>query len=311
MGPVLVFGVSALLLNHVAVALAIGLSERTPPLALTRTVSTRIAGTVLNDLMVLPVALLVAFLYFELWVPGLLVSVLPLLFIRHSYLAKFRLEVANRDLLQVLVKAIETRDPYTSGHSIRVHSLAKRIGEEIGLGVRRADELEAAALLHDIGKIEVVYESILRKEGALSEDEWSVIQSHVDRGVEILTSLSSFNARIIAGIRHHHELYDGTGYPDGLSGEAIPVYARIIKLSDAIDAMLSDRPYRDALSVAMVRSELRDFSGKHFDPRLVDAVLRSSILTEHAAVIQLAPIRSVYAESPAITQTRFGSQSPM
>jgi HD-GYP domain-containing protein (c-di-GMP phosphodiesterase class II) len=75
--------------------------------------------------------------------------------------------------------------------------------------------------------------------------------------------------------------------------------------------MLSDRPYRDALSVAMVRSELRDFSGKHFDPRLVDAVLRSSILTEHAAVIQLAPIRSVYAESPAITQTRFGSQSPM
>ena len=285
--PVLGFGVALLLLNHLAVAVAIALSEGAPWLRVTRSLLNRIAGTVLNDLMVLPVAILVAFLYFELWVGGLFVAVLPLLFIRYSYLAKFSLEAANRDLLRVLVKAIETRDAYTSGHSIRVQSIAKRIGEELDLGVRQCDELETAALLHDIGKIEVVYESILQKPGALSADERAVIQSHVDRGVEILTSLSSFNSRVIVGIRSHHELYDGSGYPEGLVGEAIaiPLYARIIKISDAIDAMLSTRPYRDALPLQKVRYELRNNSGKQFDPELVVLILTTSILADHAATM--------------------------
>jgi putative nucleotidyltransferase with HDIG domain len=242
----------------------------------------RIWGTALNDLMVLPIAILVAYLYFELHVVGLLVALLPLLFVRYAYLAKFRLEVANRDLLQVLVKAIETRDPYTSGHSIRVQSLSKSIGEELGLSVRTIDELEAAALLHDVGKIEVVYEEILRKPSSLSEQERKIIESHVLRGVEILTSLSSFNSRIIAGIRHHHELFDGSGYPDGLSGVRIPLYARIIKVSDAIDAMLSTRPYRPALS-----------TGKHFDPEIVKVVVKSSVLAQHAAMVEIDRTRPV------------------
>jgi putative nucleotidyltransferase with HDIG domain len=246
-----------------------------------------------NDLMVLPVAIFVAFLYFELSVAGLFVALLPLLFIRYSYLAKFRLEAANRDLLQVLVKAIETRDPYTSGHSIRVQSVARRIGEELGMGLRSSEELGTAALLHDIGKIEVVYETMLMKPSALSTSEREVIRSHVHRGVDILTSLSSFNARIIAGIRHHHELYDGSGYPDGLTGPQIPLYARVIKISDAIDAMLSHRPYRDALPVDKVRAELTAYASKHFDPELVDVVLRSTILSEHTAVIELARPRPV------------------
>ncbi len=110
-GPVLAFGVTALLINHVAVAVAIALSQKDQVWTVLRKAAYRVGGTVLNDLMVLPVAILVAFLYFELHVIGLFVSLLPLLFIRYSYLAKFRLEAANRDLLRVLVKAIETRDP--------------------------------------------------------------------------------------------------------------------------------------------------------------------------------------------------------
>jgi len=285
--PTLVFGASALLLNHQAVAGAIALSQHKSIWSVLRVVFNRIWGTVLNDLMILPIAILVAYLYFELEVGGLFVALLPLLFVRYSYLAKFRLEVANRDLLQVLVKAIETRDPYTSGHSIRVQSLSKSIGEELNMSLRTIDELETAALLHDVGKIEIVYEEILRKPSSLSPQERKIIESHVERGVEILTSLSSFNSRIVAGIRHHHELYDGSGYPDGIAGENIPLYARIIKVSDAIDAMLSTRPYRPALSIETVHSELEKFSGKHFDPKLVEVIVKSSVLSQHAAIVEV------------------------
>jgi putative nucleotidyltransferase with HDIG domain len=291
-GPIVVFGVVALILNHLAVSVALGFSERAKWRAVVRLIANRIVGTIINDLMVLPIAILVAYLYFELRVPGLFIALLPLLFIRYSYLSKFRLEAANRDLLQVLVKAIETRDPYTSGHSIRVQSLSKSIGEELGLSIRTIEQLETAALLHDVGKIEVVYEEILRKPSGLSDQEKKIIESHVERGVEILTSLSSFNSRIIAGIRHHHELYDGSGYPDGLSGNKIPLYARIIKVSDAIDAMLSTRPYRPALSIENVHSELEKFSSKHFDPDIVKVIVRSSILAEHATMVQLDRART-------------------
>jgi len=285
--PVLAFGITTLFLNHVAVAFAITLSEGERLRSVLWMVTNRIGGSILNDLMVLPISVFVAYLYFEVGVLGLFVALLPLIFIRYSYRAKFRLEAANRDLLQVLVKAIETRDPYTSGHSIRVQAIAKRIGEEIGLSPSRIEDLATAALLHDIGKIEVVYEKILMKPGDLSEQERKIIESHVDRGVEILTSLSSFDQRIISAVHHHHELYDGSGYPDGLAGERIPLYARIIKVSDAIDAMLSTRPYRGALPVWKVRSELHDFSGRHFDPTLVDAIAGSSILEEHLSTISL------------------------
>lgn len=285
--PVLVFGGTLLLLNHVIVAVAIALSQRESVRRVIWMVMNRIGGTFLNNLMILPLSVLVAFLYFELGVTGLFVALLPLIFIRHSYLANFRLEAANRDLLQVLVKAIETRDPYTSGHSLRVQALAKAIAESIGMGGRQMEQLETAALLHDIGKIEVVYEKILQKPGDLSEAERKIIESHVHRGVEILTSLSSFDAKIVAAVRHHHELFDGSGYPDGLAGERIPLFARIIKMSDAIDAMLSTRPYRGALPIEKVKSELIEYAGRHFDPRLVSAVVSSSLLEEHAASVEL------------------------
>lgn len=285
--PVLAFGFVALFFNHVAVAIAIALDRGERIWDFGRFLLDQVGGTIVNDAMVMPIALLVAFLYFELGALGLFVALLPLIFIRYSYLAKFRLEAANRDLLQALVKAIETRDPYTSGHSIRVKTLARDIGLASGISMRGAAELETAALLHDIGKIEVVYEEILRKPGALSDEERAIIQSHVDRGVEILTSLSSFDARIIAGVKHHHELFDGTGYPDRLAGDEIPLYARIIKLSDAIDAMLSDRPYRSALTMNEVDRELRRFSGLHFDPGLVDIVLETSVLSNYVEFMKM------------------------
>jgi putative nucleotidyltransferase with HDIG domain len=299
--PVLAFGFVALTLNHLAVAVALAITRGERLWNLGRFMLTQDVGrTIVNDLMVLPIALLVAFLYFELGVLGLFVALLPLIFIRYSYLSNFRLEAANRDLMQALVKAIETRDPYTSGHSVRVMGLARDIGLAAGLNMRRAAELETAALLHDIGKIEVVYEGIMQKPGALTPDERAVMESHVERGVEILRSLTSLNARIVEGVRHHHELYDGSGYPDRLAGDRIPIFGRIIKLADAIDAMLSDRPYRSALTLEEVNRELERFAGLHFDPGLVEGLIGSAALQDYARLMEIecSLASSVAAESP-------------
>ena len=113
----------------------------------------------------------------------------------------------------------------------------------------RIERIETAALLHDIGKIEAIYTEILKKPGDLSKEEREIIESHVTKGVELLTSLGSFPKEIIDAVRHHHEREDGKGYPDGIAGRQILLGARIIKVVDAIDAMLSDRPYRKALSI--------------------------------------------------------------
>lgn len=286
--PFAVFGIVCLALNNALVFLAISLSSPAAGRGAFSQLLRRHAGAFLHDILISPLGILFAFLYFELFVLGLAVSLLPLLFVRHSYLSKHMLEAANRDLLRALVKAIETRDPYTSGHSMRVQALAEKIGRAVGLNTKQLDELGTAALLHDIGKIEVVYEEILMKPGSLSVQEREIIQSHVTRGVEILSSLSSVRGSIIEAVRHHHEAFDGSGYPDGLSGEEIPFYARIIQICDAVDAMLSDRPYRRRLTVHAVEEQLRRFTDVQFDGRLVACVLENGLVRSHAMGMYVA-----------------------
>ena len=152
----------------------------------------------------------------------------------------------------------------------------------MALSSTQAKFVETAALLHDIGKIDEIYLEILQKEGPLNMLERRVIQSHVTTGVELLESLSSYPEAVLGAVRHHHERVDGGGYPNGLVGNEIPIGARIIKVADAVDAMLSDRPYRKALQVAVVREELLEFCGTQFDPGVVHAILKSSVLTDHA-----------------------------
>jgi putative nucleotidyltransferase with HDIG domain len=236
------------------------------------------AGNIVYDLMVSPVALLVAYLYQTFYIAGLVAVVLPLLLIRYTYLSTIQLERANHDLLRVFVKAIETRDPYTSGHSQRVSTLAQIIAEDIGLRHRTVHKVTTAALLHDIGKIDALYANIILKESSLTPGEIEVIQTHAVRGADLLQSLSSLDEDIIRGVRHHHERYDGTGYPDGLVGKEIPIAARIIMICDAVDAMLSDRPYRDALPISVVRAELLKCAGTQFDPDIVAEVASKDTL---------------------------------
>jgi len=277
------FGFVFLVINHAAVSFAITLSEG----ARLRKIWARLVGrtgtNLIYDIWVSPIAIAVAYLFMELYVFGLFLIILPLLFIRHAYLTILQLQQANRDLLKALVKAIETRDPYTSGHSLRVASLAMRIADAMGLPPRKLNDIETAAMLHDIGKIEAVYTEILGKPDHLTREERQIIESHVTKGVELLEQLSSFPKDVVDGVRSHHERVDGKGYPDGLSKEEIPLSARIIQVCDAIDAMLSDRPYRKALGISAVKEQLHLYSGSQFDAEVVKAVLDGSILEKHSA----------------------------
>jgi len=293
------FGFVFVLMNNSAVAIAVGLSEGTR----IRKVWLRIVGrsgtNLFYDILVSPIAIAVALLYQELQFIGLFLIVLPLLFIRYAYSAIVELQQANRDLLSALVKAIETRDPYTSGHSLRVASLAVRIADAMGVSLKKQKEVEIAAKLHDIGKIESAYTEILSKKSGLTEEEREIIESHVLKGVEVLEQLSSFSKEVIDAVRGHHERVDGKGYPDGLRGDQIPLAARIIKVCDAIDAMLSDRPYRKALSLDQVREQLVIYSGIQFDLQVVKAAITGDVLEAHQAEILLQKGENVLPEKPA------------
>ena len=283
--PFISYGLIFLGVNHAAVSLAITLSQELPFRRVWHKLLAN-TGASLNDILISPIALAVAFLYVQFGVFGIVVLILPMLFIRYSYLTTSKLRDSNADLLTALVKAIEIRDPYTSGHSMRVSQLAQQIAEELGLSRVTVDRIGNAALLHDIGKIEDAYTDILRKPDALTAEERAIIESHVIRGVQLLTDLSSVPEEVVQIVRHHHEREDGAGYPDGLLGDEIPIGSKIIVVCDAVDAMLSDRPYRNALPLPRVLRELQEHAGRQFDHRVVRALTHSQILVEYAEVMR-------------------------
>ncbi len=172
-------------------------------------------------------------------------------------------------VLSSLAHAMEQRDSGTYGHSRRVSYNARLIAAALNLDERERADLKTAALLHDIGKIGIT-DFILAKEGPLSEEERTVIRSHPQKGVEILKPLKQYES-ILPAILHHHERYDGSGYPAGLAGEKIPLHARIIAIADTYDAIISTRPYRKGNGHAEALAELKRFSGIQFDPRIVTA----------------------------------------
>lgn len=295
-GPFVGFGLVVILTNLTAVTTVLSLDQGLQVREVVRRLVGKRGITVLYDVLVAPFAVIIAVVYVKLGAPGLLGTSFLLLWVRRSYLVSHQLQQANRDLLKALVKAIETRDPYTSGHSVRVAELALKAAKALNLSTTRVEDIETAALLHDVGKIDAIYSDILKKKGSLSREEMEIIKSHVEKGVELLTSLSSFRAEVIDAVRHHHERFDGSGYPAGLTGTDIPLGARIIKICDAVDAMLSDRPYRKALSIPDVREQLLIFADREFDPQLVSLFLSDAVLEHHAAAIQ-ASIEAEAAEA--------------
>lgn len=231
-------------------------------------------GTVMYALLGLPLIVGLAWVYARFGPPGAFVVAVSLLGLRELYVVNLQLEKANQELLELMVAAIEARDPYTSGHSRRVSQNAKTIAQIVGLSVRDVKRVEVAALLHDVGKIHEVFAPILQKPGRLTEEENAIMQTHPIKSEELVARVSQLHD-IVPAVRHHHENWNGTGYPDGLAGEKIPLASRIIMFADTIDAMTSDRPYRKALDAEAVREELVKHRGRQFDPQVCDALLSS------------------------------------
>jgi putative nucleotidyltransferase with HDIG domain len=185
--------------------------------------------------------------------------------------AVVEIETTYDRTLQALSNALDVRDSETEGHARRVVAYMELIARELGVDDDELAVLRRGALLHDIGKVGVP-DRILRKPAALSEAEWTTMKKHPDLGARIIGGIP-FLEHVAAIVRHHHERWDGGGYPDGIAAEAIPLGARIFTVADSFDAMTSDRPYRSAMSVEEARREVDRCRGTQFDPRVVDAFL--------------------------------------
>jgi len=183
-----------------------------------------------------------------------------------------KLKAANRQALFGLAEAIEAKDPYTNGHCGRVAAYSLVLAQECGYPVEGLETLEFGAFLHDIGKIGI-RDSVLLKPGPLDEEEWEHMRSHPAKGAEIAAQIDMLKP-MMAAVRNHHERWDGSGYPDRMKSEAIPLPARIVAIADAYDAMATDRPYKHALPLEECEALLRRNAGTMYDPELVEMFCR-------------------------------------
>ncbi|HWF25527.1 MAG TPA: HD-GYP domain-containing protein [Solirubrobacteraceae bacterium] len=216
--------------------------------------------------------------------PGLVLLILPLvgllwLFAREREQRidnELALSTAYRGTALLLGDVVELDDHYTGAHSRDVVDLALAVADSLHLPAASRRNVEFAALLHDVGKLRVP-KAIINKPGALDADEWQIIRRHTIEGETMLTQVGGVLATVGHFVRSSHERYDGTGYPDGLAGEAIPIESRIVCACDAFSAMTTDRPYRPALGQPEAVNELRRCAGAHFDPKIVDAIAQLAL----------------------------------
>ena len=190
---------------------------------------------------------------------------------RELALARQQIQMGNETIIAI-AKAVDAKDERTSQHSLRVSQYSEMIAREMGLDDRECENLRRTALMHDIGKIGIP-DRILNKPARLTDEEYAIMKSHVTRGSEILKDFTLID-HVVEGARYHHERYDGKGYPDGLKGEEIPLYGRIIGVADAFDAMTANRVYRKQMDFGYVLNEMRNGRGTQFDPQIVDILLR-------------------------------------
>lgn len=203
---------------------------------------------------------------------GVLLLLGPILLVRYTFSLYVDSKSKFVQTVDALMRAMEARDKYTEGHSQRVAELTSKIAKELGYNEWKIEQLNIASLLHDVGKIGID-DNILNKPGKLTDEEYETIKKHPEIGYNILKDIGGLE-NIISIARHHHERYDGKGYPDGKNAEELSFDVFIVQLADAVDAMATDRPYRKALSENEILEELKKHSGTQFHPKVVEAYLR-------------------------------------
>ena len=284
--PLVVLVAAYFTLNKLAVSTVVAAAQG----GSTRTLWLKsIRGSFIYDVLAFPLIIFFAVAYSRLGPGWSAILALPMLGIRQLYRTVFELQKINEELLQLMVASIEARDPYTSGHSQRVARYARVVAGAAGLNGKAAERTETAALLHDVGKIHEEFAVILRKPGALTDEEFEIMKTHPARSAELVGKVTQFND-LVPAILAHHEAWNGRGYPLGRAGAEIPIGARIIALADTIDAMTTTRPYRAALSTVEVRDEITKQSGHQFDPAICEKLLSPSVWQELAREVEAAGI---------------------
>ncbi len=232
---------------------------------------TQIKGIVITYIALAPMGFIMAMVYVSIGIWGIILFFFPLILARRSFELYTKMRKVYLDTIRALAAAIDAKDPYTKGHSERVAETSVALAQELNLSDRDIENIEYTALLHDIGKIGIA-DNILGKNSRLTDKEFDKIKEHTTMGAKIIEPVD-FLKNSYEAIYHHHEKYNGAGYPDGLKEKDIPLFARIITVADAYDAMGSDRPYRKKLNKDKILEELKDQSGKQFDPEVVKALI--------------------------------------
>lgn len=230
-----------------------------------------ILGILYNIVLVSLLGIVLAFSYDSYKVGGILLFFIPLMFARYTFKLYIDMRKNYFETINVLIRAIEANDPYTSGHSLRVSAYAECIARKLNLSQSKIDLIKSAALLHDIGKIGID-KTILNKSGKLDKDEFDTIKTHPNIGATIISDLS-YLTNISDIIRHHHERNDGSGYPDGLSHDNIPIETSILTIADSFDAMTTNRPYRYSLDLDTALNEIKENAGSQFNPDIIDVAV--------------------------------------
>jgi len=268
--PMAACGITYFVIDTFGVSLIVALSQRANAWRVWQ--RTYLWTTITHLVGFVPLGAIIVVIFLHIGIPGVGLFLVPLMLSRYSFKLYTDMRQVHFDTVRALTSAIDASDPYTRGHSERVTHYSVAIAREMRLSERRIQAIEYAGFLHDMGKI-AIHHDILTKPGSLTDDEWQTMREHPAIGARIVSDLDFLKgAREV--VLYHHERYDGKGYPEGLAGNQIPLEARIAKVADAFDAMMSNRPYRASLGLHKAVSELRDGKGTEFDPTVVDAFIR-------------------------------------
>ena len=265
------------LVNSILVATVISFDSG---MSLSRVYRINIKEVLPSYLAETPLGFIMAIIYVHIGIAGILLFFFPLLLVRSSFELYTRMRKMYLDTIRTLAATIDAKDPYTHGHSERVSRMAVQLAKKLDFSEQEVEYLEYAAILHDIGKIGIE-DRILGKKERLTEEEYERIKEHPVIGANIIQSIE-FLKKCSKAVLHHHERYDGNGYPNGLKYEEIPKAARLLAVVDAYDAMNSNRPYRKKLSQKDILEELENEAGKQFDPVMVKIFI--SLLEEERVI---------------------------
>ncbi len=268
--PLLVCGGTYFLVNSILVSMVLGLADGQDPW---RVWQRNFLQSLLHHLSFVALGTLVAVTYVSVGGWAFVLCGIPFVVTRHAFRLYVEIRSDLKEFVRALSEVLEEVDPYTRHHSMRVAEYAVRIARGMNLSERDVEEIEYAALVHDIGKIGPQHQHILQKPGSLSHEEQRTLRAHPGAGADIVAKVRALR-RAAEIVRSHHERPDGEGYPFGLRSADVPLGARILNVSDAFDAMTSDRPYRRALSLEAAIGELKRGAGTQFDAEVVACLVR-------------------------------------